>query len=143
FQHGGRWTRVAFRTHEAGDLLTPFLVGNADNRDFKNVLMLEHRVLDLGREEILAAADDHLFHAPGDLKITARIHATEVAGVEPAFGVYGVRGGFGVVVVAAHHIVAADADLALLVERADRIVSRVSNGNIHMRKRLSNRSAQI
>ena len=52
------------------------LVGHADHRHLGDVGVLQEHVLDLGGEQVLAAADDHLLHPAGDLDVAARVHAS-------------------------------------------------------------------
>ena len=49
-------------------LLAVALVGNADDRGFDNVGVLVQRSFHLGRVDVLAAADHHVFDAIGDVE---------------------------------------------------------------------------
>ena len=74
--------------------------------------MAAQQIFDLFRRDVLAAANDDLFDAPGDAHITALIYRRLIAGVQPAVGVNRFRGRLAVVVVAPHHIVTATTKLA-------------------------------
>ena len=77
--------------------------------------MREQELLDLARVNVLAAADDHVLDPPGDAVIAVGLPQGQVARVQPTVGVDRRGRGFGIVVVAEHHDVAAGAKLALLV----------------------------
>src|SRR5687767_14258872 len=57
FELGRLGAAAAARAHEAGDLLAIDRARHADDGGLGDVVMLEHRILDLDREQILAAAD--------------------------------------------------------------------------------------
>ena len=67
-----------------------------------------------------AADDEHVLLAVGDRDVAAVVHDADVAGVQPAVRVDRVRRRLRVLVVALHHVVAADDDLARLAARRPR-----------------------
>ena len=73
--------------------------------------MLEQRVLDLDRRDVLAAGDDDVLRAVAELHVAVGVLDAEVAGMEPAAG-EGLVGRGLVLEVALHHDVAAEHDLA-------------------------------
>ena len=79
--------------------------------------MLEQHLLDLARVDVLAAADHHVLDAADDVDVAVRVHHAEVAGVHPAGRVDRLGGRLVVVPVAAHHEVAAGADLTRHADR--------------------------
>src|SRR5258708_4297185 len=88
------------------------LVGRADYRDPRDVLVAEQEVLDLGRVGIAAADAVHVLDAPGYLQVAAVVHQPHVTGVQPAVRVDGRRGALAVIEVAGHDVIAADHDFA-------------------------------
>ena len=91
------------------------IVGNADDRAFGNRWMLRQYGLDVTRIDIEAARDDELTQPVAQEQVSAIIERSEITGVQPSAPN---RRGRLVrhVVVAVHHEVAADDDLALLDE---------------------------
>ena len=77
-------------------------------------------LLDLAREELLAAAVDHLLEAADDAQASVRIDHAEIAAAEPAVGQEGFGVGGRVVVIAEMHRGPVAADVALLARRARR-----------------------
>jgi hypothetical protein len=69
--------------------------------------------LDLGRIGVEAADQEHVLLAVGDGEPAPGIEPADVTGVQPAIPVDGLGGRRGVLEVAAHHVVAADQDLAV------------------------------
>ena len=90
---------------------------DADDVGLLDRRVLAQRALDLGRVGVGAADDEHVALAAGDREVAVGVEHAEVAGVEPAVGVDHRRRRLGVLVVALHHEVAADADLALGARR--------------------------
>ena len=105
--------------------------------------MLKQCILDLGREVVLAAPNDHLLHTARDFQIAARVHRAQIASVQPAIGVNRCCGCFGIIVVFQHQQIAADTDLALHTQWHHRIVIDRADRNARLRHRLSNRIADI
>ena len=85
--------------HERVRRLAPLLVRHADDRDFLDRVVTQQHRLDLDRRNVLAAADDHVLQAIGDLHVAVGMHDGGIAGVEPAVA-HALRGGLGIVVVA-------------------------------------------
>ena len=65
--------RIA-RPDERPDDLTPVLVGQADDRHLGDGGMAVEDLLDLGGEEVLAAADDHVLEPADDSAVAALVH---------------------------------------------------------------------
>ena len=82
---------AGLHAHEAGDDLAPSVVRQADHGDLRHIGVLQQRVLDFGREQVLAAPDNHLLHPPGNAQIALPVERAEVARMQPAVGVDGVR----------------------------------------------------
>ena len=74
-------------------------------------------LLDLAREELLAAAVDHLLEAADDAQASVGVDHAEIAAAEPAVGQKRFRIGGRIVVIAEMHRGAIAADLALLARR--------------------------
>src|SRR5207245_10270218 len=68
-------------------------------------------LLALAREDVLAAADDHVLQSTLDTTVAAIVHRREVAGVEPSAAVDRGGGGGGHLVIAMHDEVATRAQL--------------------------------
>src|SRR3546814_14559801 len=66
--------------------LAPACVGDADDRDLRDVGMRSDGVFDFGREDILAARDHHVLHPVANEEIAARVEIARVAGMDPAVG---------------------------------------------------------
>ena len=84
--------------------------------------MVEH-LLDVGRVDVLAAADDHVLDAVDDVGIAVVVEIAEVAAVQPAAGQRG-RSIAGRLVIAEHDIGSADADFANLARTEAGAVGR-------------------
>src|SRR5690606_3541290 len=124
----GRPLRVRGPDH-GGDLLAPVRVGDAEDDRLRDAGVAGDRGLDLARIDVLPAADDEVLEAAGDGDVAALVHDADVAGVQPAVGVDGLRGRVGQVVVAEHDLVAAGADLARLPDGQRRAVRP---GDLHL-----------
>ena len=81
--------------------------------------MGKEKLLDLARENLLATTADHVFQAAGDADVTVFVHGREITAVQPARLVDHLPRAFGIVVVAAHHLVAAITEFAGLAARQD------------------------
>src|SRR4029079_18383048 len=90
------------------DALAPLLVGETHHAGRGAGVVGEQRVLDLGRADVSAAADDRVVGATLAEEVAVDVEPAAVAGVEPAVGV-GLRVDVGV---RATDLVAADLDLA-------------------------------
>ena len=103
-----------FRTTSADRHLAALVVGRGDHRALEDGRVGGDRDLDLDRRDVLAGADDDVLRAVLDQDVARVVDRGHVAGVEPA--VADRRGRrLGVAVVAVHHGVAADDDLADLL----------------------------
>src|SRR5712692_2870978 len=79
--------------------------------------MANEKRLDLSREEVFAATNDHVFEPTHDVDIALCIHRRQVAGVQPPLAVNGLGGLLWHVVVASHDQVPSTAQLATLPTR--------------------------
>src|SRR3954451_7608102 len=94
--------------------LAPALVGNADHRNVLDLRVLGQDTLDLGRIDVLAAADDHVLDAVRDVEIAVAVNVAAVPRAQPAVGRDRRRGFHRLAPVAAHDLLAAHAHLAAL-----------------------------
>ena len=67
-------------TDEGLQPLTELLVGDADHRDLVDGPWSDEQVLDLAREDVLAAGDDHLVVAAVDEQPPAVVEVPDVTG---------------------------------------------------------------
>src|SRR3954463_7452883 len=74
--------------------------------------MLEQQLLELARVDVVALVDEHVLLAVDDGEVAVLVDRADVAGAQPAVLEHLGRG-LDLVVVTAHHLRAADADLAL------------------------------
>ncbi len=72
------------------------------------------RILDLRREEVFAAANDHVFEPTYDIDIALGIYRRQVTRVQPALSIDGLDGLLWHMVIASHDQVALAAQLAAL-----------------------------
>src|SRR5215467_10025504 len=76
--------------------------------------MANQEFLDLAREEVLAAANDHVFEATHNVDIALRVHGGQVTRMEPAVCINGLSSRVFHIVVACHNHEATIAQLAAL-----------------------------
>src|SRR6202451_2962026 len=95
---------------------SPLVVGHPDHRDLLDLGMRDEHVLDLGRGDVLAAADDRVVGAAGDEQVAVGVEPALVPGVEPALVVEHGPGSE----VLAGHLAAAYPELPGLSSRKDR-----------------------
>ena len=99
--------------HDAGEDLLPVIgVWNADGRGLEDRRMQEQRLVDLTRRNILAPLDDELLQPSGDEEIALCIATAKIATAQEALLVEGIGALLRRFVIAAHHIPAAQPDLA-------------------------------
>ena len=104
----------AIGEHDDRDrLLAPALVAHADHRDFAHLRQLVDHALDLGGGDVLAAGDDHVLLAVGQVQEAVLVEIADVAGTEPV-AEEGGRGFFRILPVALRDFRPAQADLAIL-----------------------------
>src|SRR5262249_36940752 len=101
-----------FELNPGHQLLAESRVGHTEDRYFFYLRMSIKKLLDLARIHVLAAADDHVLDAPGDVHVALIVHHGEIARVHPAGRVDRFRGRLFVVPIAEHHAVTARAELA-------------------------------
>ncbi len=101
--------------------------------------MLRQDPFDLGRVDVLAAADDHVLDAVGDVDVAVGIHVAAIAGAQPA--VLGDRRGgrLRLAPVAAHQLFAADPDLARDTGRDRLAGAGFAHADLDPRDRLARR----
>ena len=106
--------------HDPGaDFLAEARVGHAEDLHRLHLRVAEQELLDLARIDVLAAADQHVLHAADDVAVALGVDRREVAAVHPAGRVDRLARALGLVPVAAHHQVAARAQLARHADRDD------------------------
>src|SRR6478736_5751876 len=77
--------RLARARHQAETIaLAQPRIGNPDDRGVEDLRMGVEDLLDLAREELLAAAVDHLLEAADDAQAAIRVDHPEIAAAEPA-----------------------------------------------------------
>src|SRR5436190_15037136 len=103
-----------FEDDAGEDVLAIIRIGNADRRGLEYRRMGEQRLVDLARCNILAALEDQLSASAGDGVKTVAVPIPQVAGGKPAVGREHLRGQLRVAVIARHHGLTAELDLALL-----------------------------
>src|SRR5205823_792057 len=91
------------------DLFAVALAGYADHMGLGDTGNCVQKLLDFARVNVLPAADDDVLDPADDEDISVVVHRGEVARVHPPGRVDGVRGGFWVVPVAEHDVIAAHA----------------------------------
>ena len=72
------------RHHEQRRNLAEMLVRHADHGAIEHRREGVHHLLDLGRRDVLAAADDEFLQPPGDGEEAVLVALGEIAGVVPA-----------------------------------------------------------
>src|SRR5215210_4427149 len=87
------------------------LIWYADHGDVGDPVQPGEGLLDLGGIDVEAAGDVHVLEPVGDGQVAFGVERADVAGVQPAVGVDRLRGGFIVVEVAEHHVVATKQEL--------------------------------
>ena len=102
-----------FQDDAGHDLLAVLLIRHADDLDIPDRRVGINKFFDLLGVDILAAPDDHVFQTAGDPVSTVCITAGKVAGMEPAFCIHGIPGGFRHFIRALHGVVAPGAELAV------------------------------
>src|SRR5580692_9576222 len=76
--------RTRARDDKGDDLLAPFRMRPADHRRLDDIGMAQQNLLDLARIDVAAAADDHVLRPVAQRDEPVRVHAAEIAGMEPA-----------------------------------------------------------
>src|SRR5699024_4948037 len=69
--------------HPRHELFAVLLIGHADDLDVADGRVVVEELLDLARVDVLAAADDHVLDAPGDVDVAVIVHDRKVTGVDP------------------------------------------------------------
>ena len=85
---------AALEHDDRGHRLLPLGVLAADHGGVGDLGVAQQHLLDFGRDDVLAAADDHVVDPVLDVEEAFLVDAAEVAGVQPAVGV-GAAGGDG------------------------------------------------
>src|SRR6266540_5171486 len=113
-----RVLRARLGHHDRAHDLAPLRVGQADDRDLADPRVRDERRLDLARRHRLAAGPDDVARPALDRQVALVVEGAEVAGVVPAVA-QRLGGRVGLVEVAVHEQLAADADLAVLELHVD------------------------
>jgi len=90
----GRVRRVA-RHHERPAHLSEDLVRHTHHGRARDLRVASEEILDLGRVDVEAAADEHLALPPAEVEVAGVVEEADVARVHPALGVDGGRSGLG------------------------------------------------
>src|ERR1700694_604344 len=100
------------------ELLTVLLVRNSEDLDISDGRMTKQVLLDLAREQVFSAPNDHILDSPNDLQITRVVEYPEVSSMHPTV-FDGVRGLFGFIPISQHNRVTTHTDLSMFVELYD------------------------
>jgi len=100
-----------FRHNRRPNLLTQLGVRDADDHGRGDRRVLVEDLLDLAGVDVVPASDDQVFSPVDDEVVTVLVDPCQIAGAEPAVR-DGRPGRLGLVVVAQHHVVPLDSDLA-------------------------------
>src|SRR5262249_42005886 len=92
------------------------VVGYADYSGVRYRRVLEQRLLNLARIDVVAGDDDHVLLAVHDRDVAILVHRREVAGVEPAVA-QGLGGRLRLLPIALHNVLAATDELAYHARR--------------------------
>ena len=114
---GGGRLLAGLHHHDRLDRFAPFVVGDADHRDFGDIGVVADRALDFGGIDVLAAGDDHVLDAVVDVEVAVLVHVAGIAGAQPAVAVERLGGRLRQVPVAHHVGAGAGGDLADLAGR--------------------------
>src|SRR5437763_1313121 len=80
----GRECRPVAKDDGRHDRLAPFWIGNADHAGLADLRVRDEDALDLGGEDALAAAPDHLLAAPDDREEPLGVERPEITREHPA-----------------------------------------------------------
>ena len=75
---------VGDRHHDGHHDLAPLGVLDTDDGDVTHVRMFDEDVLDLGRSDVLTAADDGVVGSPTDEQVAVGVEVGDILGREPA-----------------------------------------------------------
>src|SRR5262249_40553986 len=109
--------RAGSEPHEGVGQLTRGLVGGGDHAGLGDLVLLEERALDLGREAVDPAHDDRRAQTADEPEGAVRAGAHQVAGPQPAVGAEDLGGRLRHAVVALHDPGTTDPELAHLGTR--------------------------
>eukprot|EP01136_Pigoraptor_vietnamica_P034513 Opistho-1_new@98565 len=115
-------------------------VGHAHQGAFGHAGHLIDVALDLGRVDVVAAADDQVLAAAHDAHVVALVHFAHITGFEPAVGREFFGGLFGHAPVALEHVGALHLDAADLAH-GQRLVGIVHHAQAHAGQREAHRGA--
>src|SRR5712691_7396268 len=116
-QLGERGRLAGSRDHERAGALLEARVGHPDDGDRGDLRVRKEQVLDLGRGQVLAAADDEVLRAAGDREVSVLVEDAAVAGPEPAVRRVRLRGECRTLEVAERLRRGADEQVALRLRR--------------------------
>src|SRR5437764_6732951 len=123
-----------FEDDAGEDVLAVIRIGNADHCGLEYRRMGEQHLVDLARCNILAALDDQLLAPAGDEIKTIVVPIAEIARGKPAIGREHLGGELRVAVIACHHGLTTELDLALLA-RAEHGAVGGNNARVHPQRR--------
>src|SRR6478735_1420484 len=129
---GGERRGAVLHADPRAQLLAVLLVRDADDLGVEDVGVGVEELLDLARVDVLAAADDHVLDAAGDLDVAVIVHDADVAGVHPAV-LDGLGRLVGLLPVAEHHGVALGHELPGLAARQGLAGHRVGDLDLEVR----------
>ena len=113
----GQFQRRAIRQHHDRDRpFAPALIGHADDGDLAHLRQFVDDPLDFGGGDILAAGNDHVLLAVGQIEKAVLVEIADVAATKPVAEECG-RGLLGILPVAVRDLRAAQADFAVLAGR--------------------------
>src|SRR5258708_28207732 len=101
--------------------------------------MADEERLDLRREEVLTATNDHVFEPTHDVEVALRVHGGKITRMQPAVSVNRLRSLLRHLVVAHHRHKATIAQFAALPDRHHRARRRIDDLDIDMRQRFAHR----
>ena len=111
--------RVRHGDDKSTGLLAIFFAGDTHNLHVLHPRHVADEILDLFGRDVFATTDDDILQASSDEVVALLVHVADVARVRPAVGVDTFGGHLRLFVVAGHHVEAAAADLARLVDGAE------------------------
>src|SRR5579884_276915 len=122
-------------THHRKQLLTKESIRYSYDVHLSNFGMPQQELFDLAWEDVLAAANDHLFEATHDVEVALRIHRCQVPRVQPTLAINRCPGLRWHLVVADHDLVAPTAQFPTLSARHNIACRWIDQLNLAMRQR--------
>ncbi len=107
-----RFRHAILELHTGTEFFPKLRIWNANDRDIVDYIECVQELFDFSWIEVFTATDDHLFDTPGDFDISVVVHDPDITRMEPSLLINCFFGRVGIVVVASHDIVPAEANLA-------------------------------